>query len=183
MAEQDPRKWYQKKRYILSLSAVGLFFLIGILSPSSTPSSTVQSNTKTQSQVKSDTITLPAEVAPLRLQQEQPTQEQATQTQEATTAEAQPTNTPPAPVQPSPPAAETVKPTPPPVQKTVPQAQAPTPPTYYTNVDGNKVPSPVETPDGSIPVGATARCRDGSYSSSQHRSGTCSHHGGVAEWL
>ena len=33
------------------------------------------------------------------------------------------------------------------------------------------------------PAGATARCRDGTYSFSQHRSGTCSHHGGVATWL
>ena len=30
---------------------------------------------------------------------------------------------------------------------------------------------------------ATAQCRDGSYSYSQHHSGTCSHHGGVAVWL
>ena len=30
---------------------------------------------------------------------------------------------------------------------------------------------------------ATAQCRDGSYSYSQHRSGTCSHHGGVARWI
>jgi hypothetical protein len=36
---------------------------------------------------------------------------------------------------------------------------------------------------GSAPPGATARCRDGTYSFSQHRQGTCSHHGGVAEWL
>jgi len=36
---------------------------------------------------------------------------------------------------------------------------------------------------GTPPPGATARCRDGTYSYSQHRSGTCSHHGGVAEWL
>jgi hypothetical protein len=33
------------------------------------------------------------------------------------------------------------------------------------------------------PAGATARCRDGTYSYSQHRSGTCSYHGGVAAWL
>lgn len=33
------------------------------------------------------------------------------------------------------------------------------------------------------PPGATARCRDGTYSFSQHRSGTCSYHGGVAVWL
>ena len=36
---------------------------------------------------------------------------------------------------------------------------------------------------GGAPPGATALCRDGSYSFSQHRSGTCSHHGGVATWL
>jgi uncharacterized protein DUF3761 len=33
------------------------------------------------------------------------------------------------------------------------------------------------------PPGATAVCRDGTYSFSQHRSGTCSYHGGVARWL
>jgi hypothetical protein len=37
-----------------------------------------------------------------------------------------------------------------------------------------------ETPP---PRGATARCRDGTYSFSRHHSGTCSHHGGVAMWL
>jgi hypothetical protein len=39
------------------------------------------------------------------------------------------------------------------------------------------------TAAGSPPPGATARCRDGTYSFSHHHSGTCSHHGGVAEWL
>jgi hypothetical protein len=33
------------------------------------------------------------------------------------------------------------------------------------------------------PAGATAQCGDGTYSFSQHRSGTCSHHGGVSRWL
>ncbi|HEV7134123.1 MAG TPA: DUF3761 domain-containing protein [Gaiellaceae bacterium] len=33
------------------------------------------------------------------------------------------------------------------------------------------------------PPGATAQCRDGSYSYSQTHSGTCSYHGGVAVWL
>ncbi|WP_084089711.1 DUF3761 domain-containing protein [Erwinia oleae] len=33
------------------------------------------------------------------------------------------------------------------------------------------------------PDGATALCRDGTYSYSAHRRGTCSHHGGVAQWL
>jgi hypothetical protein len=36
---------------------------------------------------------------------------------------------------------------------------------------------------GGAPPGATAQCRDGTYSYSAHRSGTCSHHGGVAVWL
>ena len=33
------------------------------------------------------------------------------------------------------------------------------------------------------PPGATAKCVDGTYSYSLHHSGTCSHHGGVAQWL
>lgn len=33
------------------------------------------------------------------------------------------------------------------------------------------------------PLGATARCKDGTYSYSSTRSGTCSHHGGVSAWL
>ena len=36
-------------------------------------------------------------------------------------------------------------------------------------------------PDGDAPPGATAICKDGTYSFSQTRSGTCSHHGGVAQ--
>ena len=34
-----------------------------------------------------------------------------------------------------------------------------------------------------VPEGASARCRDGTYSFSRHHSGTCSRHGGVAQWL
>jgi uncharacterized protein DUF3761 len=37
--------------------------------------------------------------------------------------------------------------------------------------------------DSATPAGASARCRDGTYSFSRHRSGMCSHHGGVATWL
>ncbi|WP_343205931.1 DUF3761 domain-containing protein [Rhodanobacter sp. MP1X3] len=33
------------------------------------------------------------------------------------------------------------------------------------------------------PAGASAQCRDGSYSFSMNHRGTCSHHGGVARWL
>jgi len=42
------------------------------------------------------------------------------------------------------------------------------------------IPSPKQE---SIPAGASAICRDGTYSFSQNRRGTCSHHGGVARWL
>lgn len=33
------------------------------------------------------------------------------------------------------------------------------------------------------PPNATAQCKDSTYSFSAHRSGTCSHHGGVKTWL
>lgn len=52
---------------------------------------------------------------------------------------------------------------------------------YYTNSRGNEVQSP--THYNTAPPGATAVCRDGTYSFSQSRRGTCSHHGGVAKWL
>jgi hypothetical protein len=52
---------------------------------------------------------------------------------------------------------------------------------YYTNTAGNTVHSPAYS--NSVPAGASARCRDGTYSFSQSRRGTCSHHGGVASWL
>jgi len=52
---------------------------------------------------------------------------------------------------------------------------------HYTNSYGNTVQSP--TRYNMAPAGATALCRDGSYSFSQSRRGTCSHHGGVARWL
>ncbi|MGN6760682.1 MAG: DUF3761 domain-containing protein [Leifsonia sp.] len=51
----------------------------------------------------------------------------------------------------------------------------------YVNSAGNTVCRP-ETSAGA-PPGATAKCNDGTYSFSQTRRGTCSSHGGVAEWL
>jgi hypothetical protein len=52
----------------------------------------------------------------------------------------------------------------------------------YVNSAGNTVCKPEESSSGA-PAGATAKCEDGTYSFSESRSGTCSHHGGVAEWL
>jgi hypothetical protein len=51
----------------------------------------------------------------------------------------------------------------------------------YVNSKGQMVKRPETC--SKPPKGATARCRDGSYSFSQSRRGTCSHHGGVAKWL
>lgn len=52
---------------------------------------------------------------------------------------------------------------------------------YYTNSKGERVQSP--TKYNKAPAGATALCRDGTYSFSRSRRGTCSHHGGVKKWL
>ena len=54
---------------------------------------------------------------------------------------------------------------------------------HYVNREGNEVHSPAHSVSGAVPQGATAQCRDGTYSFSQHRSGTCSHHGGVSKWI
>jgi hypothetical protein len=51
----------------------------------------------------------------------------------------------------------------------------------YVNSKGETVKRPENC--SAVPQGATAQCRDGSYSFSHSRSGTCSHHGGVAKWL
>jgi len=52
---------------------------------------------------------------------------------------------------------------------------------YYTNVSGHRVHRPVHA--NHVPAGASAKCRDGTYSFSEHHRGACSHHGGVAGWL
>ena len=52
---------------------------------------------------------------------------------------------------------------------------------YYRNSRGNCVPRPARA--ARLPAGASAQCRDGTYSFSQSRRGTCSYHGGVARWL
>jgi hypothetical protein len=50
-------------------------------------------------------------------------------------------------------------------------------PGWYVNKSGNCVESPDQNP-----YGGTARCCDRTESHSQHRSGTCSGHGGVCQW-
>ena len=67
-----------------------------------------------------------------------------------------------------------------PSQNTTPSLDT-TPPRYYTNSAGERVQSP--TYSKTVPAGATAQCRDGTYSFSRNHRGTCSHHGGVSRWL
>lgn len=78
----------------------------------------------------------------------------------------------PIPVQ-TPTSAQTYVPAPTPVY--VPPATTYTPPTTTQSQ------SPIQS--SSVPAGATAICKDGSYSFSTSHSGTCSHHGGVVNWL
>ena len=51
----------------------------------------------------------------------------------------------------------------------------------YVNVYGHCVKRPQNAPR--VPAGATAQCRDRTFSFSASRRGTCSWHGGVARWL
>lgn len=59
-------------------------------------------------------------------------------------------------------------------QVSAPQPQQPPPP---------QVSAPQEPAPSNHPAGASAICNDGTYSYSANRRGTCSHHGGVAQWL
>jgi resuscitation-promoting factor RpfB len=72
-----------------------------------------------------------------------------------------------------------------PTQPTPQQQQKPQPKCTdngtYVNSKGETVKRPENC--SAVPQGATAQCRDGSYSFSKSRRGTCSHHGGVAKWL
>ncbi len=51
---------------------------------------------------------------------------------------------------------------------------------YYTNVSGHRVHRPISS--SRKPAGASGHCGDRTWSFSEHHQGTCSRHGGVAEW-
>jgi Protein of unknown function (DUF3761) len=42
---------------------------------------------------------------------------------------------------------------------------------------------PASSAENNNPTGATAQCKDGTYSHAKTHQGACSHHGGVAKWL
>jgi uncharacterized protein DUF3761 len=62
-----------------------------------------------------------------------------------------------------------------------PVTHAPAPAPASTTSQAPPPPPPAPTSEAA-PAGATAICNDGTYSYSQHHSGTCSHHGGVRVW-
>ncbi len=64
----------------------------------------------------------------------------------------------------------------------VPAAATPAPAAAAKSATATKS-APTAAAGNTDPTGATAKCKDGTYSKSQHHSGACSHHGGVAEWL
>jgi hypothetical protein len=51
------------------------------------------------------------------------------------------------------------------------------------NREGFEVHRPAHTVSGQAPAGASAQCRDGSYSFSMNHRGSCSRHGGVSRWI
>ena len=76
-------------------------------------------------------------------------------------------------------------PQPPPTQPTQQQKQKSQPKCAENGTYVNSKGETVKRPENctAAPQGATAQCGDGTYSFSQSRRGTCSHHGGVAKWL
>jgi hypothetical protein len=72
-----------------------------------------------------------------------------------------------------------VRPAPAPRMPRVPRVHTPLTPHGDTHAGRDSAATPLD----SVPIGASARCRDGTYSFSRHRRGTCSYHGGVEEWL
>lgn len=137
--ENNERKWYQKKRYMLPIGALALIAVIGSNSNPSTPAQ-VQGTNVTASTVQ--TKTTPEVVSPSAFN----AAVAPSNTQQGTNNNLSNTNS-------------------------------------YTNVDGNTVHAPAYSENNQAPDGATAQCKDGSYSFSQNHSGTCSHHGGVSRWL
>lgn len=164
------KKSLSRKQLGLIFTGLTIFFfvLVGITSP--------QTTTPQQSQVevaKTEQNTQNSQVNQLSPSIESPTPKP--------TPSPSPTPTP----TPSPSPKPSPTPTKTPVSTIAPQTYTTTP-TYclngtYINSAGNTVCRPEYAP--STPAGASAICQDGTYSFSQSRSGTCSHHGGVAQWL
>ncbi|HWA61502.1 MAG TPA: DUF3761 domain-containing protein [Caulobacteraceae bacterium] len=65
-----------------------------------------------------------------------------------------------------------------------PAATAPPKPVQCKDAKGKFIKCPAATTaTAGAPAGATAKCKDGSWSTAANRAGACSGHGGVATWL
>lgn len=61
----NQRKWYEKKRFMIPLGLFGFLILLGIVTPDKPKNDTISRNANTE--VKSDTITLPAPPTPIHI--------------------------------------------------------------------------------------------------------------------
>ena len=76
----------------------------------------------------------------------------------------------------------TVKPTNTQAPTTSPAAAPTNPPTSASTQRTGTRSAATKTPPADAPQGATAKCKDGTYSMAKQHRGACSRHGGVAEW-
>ena len=164
---EPDKKWYQKKRYVIPLVILGLIVFSSSnksASTSASPVSEVRSYTQ-----NADTETLPSQdyVTPPTYQTDD--SENTTDNSDTTYD----TSTYTAPSDDS--SAQT--------DNSTDENNDLSNDSYYTNVDQQEVHSPAYSESGEAPDGASAQCGDGTYSFSMHHSGTCSHHGGVSDWL
>lgn len=58
----------------------------------------------------------------------------------------------------------------------------PTPQPTKTSIPTATIYIPPVQPPSSHPAGTSGQCKDGTYTSAQHKQGACSHHGGVSIW-
>jgi hypothetical protein len=135
MENQDTRKWYQKKRFIIPIAILGIVGIANTGGKSDSQKTTLQPAPQVQGVTKQ---VLPQTIQTVRPQIQQPITPQSDSGLSNDN--------------------------------------------HYINTYGNDVHSPAYSNNGSVPAGASAQCGDGTYSFSQSRRGTCSHHGGVAVW-
>lgn len=148
--------WYKSKLFLVPLGILGL---VGFLNVSNAPTQVAEPQVLPAVQVQQQKKPIETQMLSGYVPVEQTTQPVKVQESTATLSEV-----------------KTSSPT-----QTVPETTTLSNNNYYTNTAGNTVHSPAYSSSG-VPAGASAQCRDGTYSFSQSRRGTCSHHGGVAEW-